>query len=68
MKITIEQLAYRIASRINSVPRRDRDFSKSDFCGKMPETIYAEFTREFPDYSRADEVALASSLEKMVEA
>ncbi len=68
--ITIQQLAYRIASRNNAVPRQDRDFTKSDFdcMSPLPDQIYAEFEREFPDFSREQEREFSMALNKFMEA
>lgn len=69
-KITIEQLAYRIAERINSAPRAERDITKGDisFVDPLPMAIYGEFYREFPAYTPADETTFKRAMHKHLEA
>jgi hypothetical protein len=68
--ITIEQLANRIAARINASPRKDRDFTKSDFnIGEpLPHEIYMEFILEFHDYSQPEINEFTMFLTKLVDA
>jgi len=68
--ITIKQVAYRIANRINSVERKDREFTKSDFTigEPLPKAIWDEFTADFPYYSQIELNEFTGTLIKLVEA
>jgi hypothetical protein len=54
--ISFEQLAYRIASRLNAIPRLYKDFTKSDFniYNALPDVILDEFVSEFTNYSQQE--------------
>ncbi len=67
--ITVKQIANRISNRINSIPRKDRDFTKPDFSvgSPLPSVIYSEFVAEFPRYTNQEINEFASELNKFVE-
>lgn len=68
--ITAQQLAARIANKINSVERKYRDFTKSDFSVKdpLPQNIYNEFVSNFQSYSDEEYSVFVKELIKLVEA
>jgi len=68
--ITINQLANRIAKKINDVERKDRDFTKSDFRTHepLPTEVHNEFVAEFPFHSQTELNEFTLELHRLVEA
>ena len=66
MNITIQQLAFRIASRINANPRPDREYGILDEMAPMPSVIYKEFIGEFPLATYKDEVEFKKEFNRMI--
>lgn len=67
--LTIMQLAYRISNNINSIPRKNRDFTKNDFrvFEPLPLKIYDQLIAEFPNCSADQQLEFTRELNKLVE-
>lgn len=66
----IKEFAFRVSKSINSVDRKDREFTKNDFVvyQPLPSKIYSIFADEFPFYTQEDINTFTKEMNYLVEA